>query len=858
MSHDNGTDQEIVAVLKILSQKSLAEQLCPIYPGDNIIGRASNNAVVISDKTISKKHAYILVEGGEHFVKDCSSKNKTYRRSVELRPEAYYELCNDLELTFGEVKCRYLISNAADLPEGMDVDATVPYAVDDVMSVDSRDPTPDLTTTYGKSVLEGEEERDRGTENAAQENDATGTSKLTENNDQPLPCSHGVSGASDNSPPASPQLLGSPSILSPPTAAESSDSPVEREAGVMPQGKLDDTTPFKQTLLLEDETPDTCVCTGTPNTTSTVDDTLKDASTSDYSTTGTAARREERRSQQQGLGEAEVRETVPYGSAEAVAPTVPYITDEGIEPTVPYPQGEGMVDPTVPYGAETVGRPTKEAEQTIPYNLCDEETDIEDEEDCEGEERGAKIPVEQTVPYHLAEEELAEGEGDKKDEDSKKQLHCSQTAEQVVKAVADSPCPDKHPSEPETSEPLETMDDSSVPSQTSAFVGVNKVPSHIKAESPDIQLGEDPFEFPKDSEPSTPPVMPTSKGRRGRGPGKTSRAPRKTANAVATMTASPQVPLSSPASSLNEEPLSIRAKRRKSTKSTSCVTEEDLDVQTSQEAATPASRGRGAKGKGRARKTATPLTIPSANASPLVEMGTPSKRCDVEADSSDKPCVLFTGVTDDEAQKVISSLGGKMAASVYECTHLVTDKMRRTVKFLCCLARGCHIVNFKWVDKCRTQQRFVDPSAFVVKDRAFEKQHGFTLTQSRNKAASNLGGILSGYSFVLSPRVKPDHEQLGDIIRCTGGSVVDAVPDTLTDRCLVLSAEEDASMFVEEEQKGYPVYSTEFLFAAVLKQELELSLHRLTCSSGKEGKKAASRKRLADTETSSRSKRKPK
>lgn len=862
MSGGNGTDQEIVAILKILSQKSLAEQLCPIYPGDNIIGRASDNAVVIPDKTISKKHACILVEGREHFVRDCSSKNKTYRRSAELRPEAYYEICNELEMTFGEVKCQYLIYGSAELPEAMDVDATVPY---DVADDDSRGTTPDLTAS-SKSLLEGEEERDGGEETAMQTENVTGTSRLTEKTgDQTLPCGHGV-GDDNISPPASPQLLGSPGILSPPTAAESSDSPVDREGSAVPQGDLEDATPFKQTLLLEDETPDTGIPTKTSNTTSSVGDTLQDASTLDYSSTGTAGGRAEQQPLQ-GLREAEVDETVPYGHAEAVAPTVPYSTDVGIESTLPYPQGEGVVDPTVPYGVGPTTGPDGEVQQTIPYNLSDEETDIEDEGECGGDERNVKIPIEQTVPYHLDEEEQAEGEGDgEEEEDSKKQIHCSETAEEVkvVKASADSPHPDQpdQPPKSETEDPFETAQASSVPSQHSGTASrVIKAPSPIKPESPDIQLAENPFEFPKDNEASPFPIKPTKKGRKGSGPGKNTRVARKTNKVVAAIAESSQEPLSSPASSFNEEPLSSRAKRRKPAKappSTPVVIEEHPAVQTSQEDTTPTSRGRRVKGKGRAKKTATPLATPKVSASPVVKMGTPSRLSDVEAYSGDKPCVLFTGVTDDEAQKAISSLGGKMAASVYECTHLVTDKMRRTVKFLCCLARGCHIVNFKWVDKCKAQWRFVDPSPFVIKDKAFEKQHGFTLTQSRDKAAANPGGILSGYHFVLSPRVKPDHEQLSDIIKCTGGSVVSTLPDALSARHLVLSAEEDASMFAEDERKGYPVYSTEFLFAVVLKQELELSQHHLTCSNGKEGRKAGSRKRAADNETSSRSKRKPK
>lgn len=63
--------------------------------------------------------------------------------------------------------------------------------------------------------------------------------------------------------------------------------------------------------------------------------------------------------------------------------------------------------------------------------------------------------------------------------------------------------------------------------------------------------------------------------------------------------------------------------------------------------------------------------------------------------------MLFTGLTDEDGERVVSRLGGSLAKGVNDMTHLVTDKARRTVKFLCALARGVPIVTPDWLKKVR-------------------------------------------------------------------------------------------------------------------------------------------------------------
>ena len=58
------------------------ECVCLSDPGEATLGRGSECEVVIAARSLSRKHATILVEGGTHFVRDLDSRNKTYRRAV--------------------------------------------------------------------------------------------------------------------------------------------------------------------------------------------------------------------------------------------------------------------------------------------------------------------------------------------------------------------------------------------------------------------------------------------------------------------------------------------------------------------------------------------------------------------------------------------------------------------------------------------------------------------------------------------------------------------------------------------------------------------------------------------------------
>ena len=72
-----------------------------------------------------------------------------------------------------------------------------------------------------------------------------------------------------------------------------------------------------------------------------------------------------------------------------------------------------------------------------------------------------------------------------------------------------------------------------------------------------------------------------------------------------------------------------------------------------------------------------------------------------------KPTVLFTGYDNPHQEKIVKELGGIVTTKISECTIVVTDKIRRTAKFLCALGRGIPIVNENYLISCKMAKTFL-------------------------------------------------------------------------------------------------------------------------------------------------------
>ncbi|KAI8803331.1 BRCT domain-containing protein, partial [Cladochytrium replicatum] len=116
-----------------------------------------------------------------------------------------------------------------------------------------------------------------------------------------------------------------------------------------------------------------------------------------------------------------------------------------------------------------------------------------------------------------------------------------------------------------------------------------------------------------------------------------------------------------------------------------------------------------------------------------------------------------------------------------ECTHLVTDRIRRTMKFLCALSTAKHIVSVKWLDACKREAAFADEGKYMLNDKNSEKQYGFSLSKSLREARTLMESatdgdeqpprLLTGVKIYATPSVQPPANELKEIVHAAGGEV---------------------------------------------------------------------------------------
>ena len=145
------------------------------------------------------------------------------------------------------------------------------------------------------------------------------------------------------------------------------------------------------------------------------------------------------------------------------------------------------------------------------------------------------------------------------------------------------------------------------------------------------------------------------------------------------------------------------------------------------------------------------------------------------------PVVLFTGFDALELhkhQRTVIGLGGIMAKQCSHATHLVVDKIERTAKLLKCISHVRHIVHVSWLHDSKHAGRFVDAgdARYAIRDERFESHYGCSLSESLRRARESLKPLFAGLSFYMSPSVRPSYDELAEMIRSAGGTVLADVP----------------------------------------------------------------------------------
>ena len=114
-AEEQAEQENPLGYVRVLSQKDLEQTDYPIQEGvsrwcvcvceilwctaagEVTLGRGSECELVIEARSLSRKHATVLVEGGTHFIQDLNSRNKTYRGTVSvLKPSLLVDLLTTL------------------------------------------------------------------------------------------------------------------------------------------------------------------------------------------------------------------------------------------------------------------------------------------------------------------------------------------------------------------------------------------------------------------------------------------------------------------------------------------------------------------------------------------------------------------------------------------------------------------------------------------------------------------------------------------------------------------------------------------------------------------------------------------
>jgi pSer/pThr/pTyr-binding forkhead associated (FHA) protein len=69
--------------------------------GENYVGRSIDNDICIEDRTLSRKHARVVLKGSRFFITDLSSQNRTFFDGAYLEPGAEVELKAGVPIALG-------------------------------------------------------------------------------------------------------------------------------------------------------------------------------------------------------------------------------------------------------------------------------------------------------------------------------------------------------------------------------------------------------------------------------------------------------------------------------------------------------------------------------------------------------------------------------------------------------------------------------------------------------------------------------------------------------------------------------------------------------------------------------------
>lgn len=101
-------DEAPPALIMLIGPTSSIGKQWLLAEGEMVIGRSSENSIVVDDRSLSRNHARISVVGNEVSVMDMNSTNKTFVNSQALPPLVPHRLKNNDQIKTGNVVFKFL------------------------------------------------------------------------------------------------------------------------------------------------------------------------------------------------------------------------------------------------------------------------------------------------------------------------------------------------------------------------------------------------------------------------------------------------------------------------------------------------------------------------------------------------------------------------------------------------------------------------------------------------------------------------------------------------------------------------------------------------------------------------------
>lgn len=153
---------------------------------------------------------------------------------------------------------------------------------------------------------------------------------------------------------------------------------------------------------------------------------------------------------------------------------------------------------------------------------------------------------------------------------------------------------------------------------------------------------------------------------------------------------------------------------------------------------------------------------------------------------------------------------------------LILKTFKRTIRFLLAINRGCPILSKKWLDDCIAQEKIIDEESYIFSDKENEKKFGFKLQESLKSSRENKQGVFHGLSFWMPKNIQPSYEEMKLLIASGDGTILMKRPLAEEENSIILTRKEDIELNIKLKSQGFHLYTTEFVFLAVLRQKVDL------------------------------------